>query len=325
MNIKAKPLTIDGLMKYLRKNNIKINGSTQKRKLRNIGYYHGYKGYRFINNPQNRIIVNDINEIFALYDFDIKLKSILYPKLMFIETAFKNYTLEELLKINKSDNFNIVFNNSLTKYNEYHKTADKNNHIKKRLGVRDEIYRSLNNHYEKNVVQHFYSKGLNVPLWAIFEIITLGEFGRFISCLNINCRDKISTSIGIRKGDNTDRSIPEKIIFTITDLRNAVAHNDVIYDTRFKKSKIDGAIISWLSNETNIRNITMNNIEDYVILIACILKLFKVSKNEIKCFAKEFNDNCELLRSQFPINYYNQIITTDFTNKIVALHKYIKI
>ena len=48
--------TINGLMKYLRNNhNIKINGSTDKQKLKCVGYYHGYKGYRYIKKPNNRI------------------------------------------------------------------------------------------------------------------------------------------------------------------------------------------------------------------------------------------------------------------------------
>ena len=35
--------TIDALMKYLREtHNMNIGGSAQKRKLRNLGYYHGY-------------------------------------------------------------------------------------------------------------------------------------------------------------------------------------------------------------------------------------------------------------------------------------------
>lgn len=48
--------TINALMKYLRtKHNMSIKGSKDKQNLRNIGYYHGYKGYRYINHPANRM------------------------------------------------------------------------------------------------------------------------------------------------------------------------------------------------------------------------------------------------------------------------------
>lgn len=44
---KKHPKTTDALMRYLREEKgISISGSSQKRKLMNIGYYHGYKGYR---------------------------------------------------------------------------------------------------------------------------------------------------------------------------------------------------------------------------------------------------------------------------------------
>ena len=43
--------SINSLMAHLRDEKlIDIRGSLHKRKLRNLGYYHGYKGYRFIKN-----------------------------------------------------------------------------------------------------------------------------------------------------------------------------------------------------------------------------------------------------------------------------------
>ncbi|GJM70295.1 hypothetical protein HMSSN036_25110 [Paenibacillus macerans] len=55
----SKIKNIDSLMKYLRdRHNIAISGGHQKRRLRNIGYYHGYKGYRFINTPSMKYSIN---------------------------------------------------------------------------------------------------------------------------------------------------------------------------------------------------------------------------------------------------------------------------
>lgn len=45
----GRPQTINGLMRHLRNDcNIQIKGSFQKQQLISYGYYHGYKGYRFI-------------------------------------------------------------------------------------------------------------------------------------------------------------------------------------------------------------------------------------------------------------------------------------
>ena len=66
--MKFKPTNT--LMKYLRDSHqINIINSKDKRNLINIGYYHGYKGYRYINNPQNRIKINDFNEIVSSFSF----------------------------------------------------------------------------------------------------------------------------------------------------------------------------------------------------------------------------------------------------------------
>ncbi len=72
-----KPKSINALMAYMRNEKcIDINGSVQKRKLRYIGYFHGYKGYRYFYNPSRRITYTKFNEIQAVYDFDMKLNFI---------------------------------------------------------------------------------------------------------------------------------------------------------------------------------------------------------------------------------------------------------
>ena len=97
-------LTINQLMKYLRsKHNIAVK-SNQAQDLRNMGYYHGFKGYRFIRVPSQRISFTSLDEIIALNKFDMKLKALFYPKVMFIENALKIYVIESTLKNAKSEN-----------------------------------------------------------------------------------------------------------------------------------------------------------------------------------------------------------------------------
>lgn len=80
-------LTIYQLMKYLRNHHsIKVKAN-QAQALRNIGSYHGFKGYRFIRNPSQRIPFTSLDEVIALNTFDMQLKTLFYPKVMFIENA----------------------------------------------------------------------------------------------------------------------------------------------------------------------------------------------------------------------------------------------
>ena len=85
-----KPKSINSLMAHMRdEKQIQISGSLQKKKLRAMGYFHGYKGYRYYNIPSNLFPFSDFNELQAVYDFDMKLKAAFYPQIMFLETAKK--------------------------------------------------------------------------------------------------------------------------------------------------------------------------------------------------------------------------------------------
>ena len=91
--------TINGLMKYLRDNhNMSVNGSTDKLKLKSIGYYHGYKGYRYIKNPNKIIQFSSFDELMSIIEFDNRVKALLYPQVMYIETALKSYVLEMIIQ-----------------------------------------------------------------------------------------------------------------------------------------------------------------------------------------------------------------------------------
>ena len=91
------PKSANALMKHLREQGVSIAGSNQKRKLRNIGYYHGYKGLRFAGEATSRLPIDDFAQVAALYAMDTQIKTLLYPHVMAIETALKNYTLEAVL------------------------------------------------------------------------------------------------------------------------------------------------------------------------------------------------------------------------------------
>ena len=117
-------LTIYQLMKYLRNHHsITVKGN-QAQALRNIGYYHGFKGYRFIRNPSQRIPLTSLDEVIALNTFDMQLKTLFYPKVMFIENALKSYVIESILLDSKSENLDVIFNKSITNYRSYRRGSD---------------------------------------------------------------------------------------------------------------------------------------------------------------------------------------------------------
>ncbi len=321
-----KVKTINSLMAHLRNHHgIKINGSSQKRQLRNIGYYHGYKGYRYIKNPENKINFSDFKHIVALNKFDMDLKSLFYPLIMFVETALKNYVLEVIICEGGSAHFQDIYGALITDYRKHKAgTSRYKKAYRRRLDLHNKIYSTLTQHYGlgQPVVQHFYHKDLSVPIWGIFELLTLGEFGLFISCLNEPVRKSISHELGLHQGCDSNGRLTENIVFAIRDLRNSVAHNDVIFDTRFKRGEVPDRLKSCLELETGVRNITFETIIDYLILLIYVSQKLKVTNTECKKHIRGFEEIIDTGRRQLPFPVFSQIVHTDTENKIKKLRNF---
>lgn len=320
--------SINGLMKYLReKHNIDVNGSLDKQNLKCVGYYHGYKGYRYIKKASNKLTFNNFDEVMAIIDFDNKIKALLYPQVMFIETAIKSYALEIIIKEGKTENFSKIYSNLMTNYKSY-SNQSKNYKIayKQRLDTFNRIQNVIATSYasDNNIVSHYLKNDDSVPIWAIFEIITLGEFGNLISTFNRKIRQDISKDIGFNIAFDSSGKLVENIILAIKDLRNAIAHNNVIFDTRFKKRNISKTLQKVLIHETNVQNISFTSITDYLILIIYILKKLHKTRAEL---SKLLNDYLKLtyeLKGKIPQNIYDQIILTNDKNKLDILKNFIK-
>lgn len=321
-----KPKSINSLMAYMRDvKGVQIKGSSDKRKLRNMGYFHGYKGYRYHNNPANMYAFSKFDEIQAIYDFDMGMKTMFYPEIMFLETAFKNYALEEILEEAQSKRFVEIYTKLLTDYKSYPiGSGDYKKAIKKRMDLRNKVYSLISRDYGKRfIVNHYYDKDQPLPIWAIFELISLGEFGTFIDCLAENTRKSISKSVGIKTTYDSDGRLLPLIVYTLKDLRNAVAHNNTVFDTRFKTGKVSQRISKCISAETGITNITFDSIVDYVILISFMMKLLQCPKTKILSFIRSYEKNCEELRGKVSASIFNTIVYTDTRTKLKLLKKYL--
>lgn len=58
----------DALIRHLRDNGIAISGSSQKQQLINTGYFHGYKGYRFLYHPTTNSLLPHIMRLMQLFN-----------------------------------------------------------------------------------------------------------------------------------------------------------------------------------------------------------------------------------------------------------------
>ena len=170
-------------------------------------------------------------------------------------------------------------------------------------------------------ISHFYNN-MNyneVPIWAIFEILTMGDFGYLLSCLTMDMREKISREIGINLSCDTYRELVYKYVYTLKDLRNAIAHNDVVYDTRFRKIDPSKPMKQCLILEMGLPYINFKTIGDYIILICYYLKLLKVSKTELKAFIREFEKITQEYKNSVNANVSAVTIHSDLTSRMAIL------
>lgn len=322
---------IDGLMQHLRENGIAISGSAEKRQLRNFGYYHGYKGYRFFITSNKRIPFTKYAEISATIKFDSQLKALFYDKIMFIETAVKNIALECILKEANSENIQDMYNKVVCGYHDCPVGSDQNTKKKaqeNKLKLENIIQSYLSKAYKNNnpKITHFYNNlGYSgVPLWALFEIFTMGDFGFLLSCLNFTTRDAISKAIGLDDiAIDTNRELIYKYIYTIKDLRNAIAHNAVVFDTRFKKMDPSPAMRTYLQQNLSLSYVNFKTIGDYLFLVCYYLKLLGVAKTEIKAFLRDFQRIISDYKNSVSEQVYSMVIHTDLVSRVETVKRII--
>jgi abortive infection bacteriophage resistance protein len=322
--------TIDGLMRHLRDNGISISGSTQKRQLVNTGYFHGYKGYRFFKNAQNSLPFVSYNEVYATIQYDSALKSLLYGKMMFIETAVKNIALESILVNANSESIQTMYDKVVSGYNNApasFRTEQRRKLQQNKLNLQNSIQSSLAYAYKKNnpKITHFYNNvGYSgVPVWALFEIMTMGDLGYLLSCLTFDVRDDISKRIGINVSCDTDRQLIYKYIYTLKDLRNAIAHNAVVFDTRFRNIDPTSAMKQCLKLEIGLSYVNFKTIGDYIILMCYYLKLLHVSKTEIKAFIRDFERITDEYKNAVNSNVSAMVIHPDLQSRMNALKNFL--
>ena len=285
----------DALMRHLRDSGILIQGPKQKRQLINTGYFHGYKGYRFFGNASRKLPFTSYDEIYATIQYDSELKALMYGKLMFIETAVKNIALESILVNANSETIQDMCDKVVSGYNNapVSATTDQKRKLQQnKLHLQKSIQSSLAYAYKKNnpKITHFYNNigYSDVPIWALFEIMTMGDLGYLLSCLTYDVRDDISKRLSINNSYDTGRQLIYKYIYTLKDLRNAIAHNGVVFDTRFRNIDPTPAMKQCLIFEIGLPYVNFKTIGDYIILICYYMKLLKVSKQEIKAFVRDF-------------------------------------
>ncbi len=234
---------------------------------------------------------------------------------MFIETAVKNIALESILVNANSESIQNMYDKVVSGYNNAPQSATIEQRRKmqqNKLNLQDIIQSNLARAYRNNNPQitHFYNNigYSDVPIWALFEILMMGDFGYLLSCLTYSVRDDISKRLGINLSCDTNRQLIYRYIYALKDLRNAIAHNSVVFDTRFRKFAPDNAMKQCLKLEMGLPYVNFKTIGDYIVLMCYYLKLLKVSGTEISEFIFQIEKIMEC---------YKKMVSADITAIVI--------
>lgn len=305
-----KPKSINSLMTHMRDNkNISVNGSKQKRQLRNIGYFHGYKGYNFYFDKNDSLNFTQFEELHSLYEFDTEIKSLFYKHVMFCETAIKNRILEIVMKDSGYDLDN-VFNKSLTYYKTFQPgSSNYNKKLKNTTRLRKDIYEMIHNHCNsKPYIYHYIHNDRPVPIYAVFELFTLGNLVFFTRCMNNNLVISTLNDLDLYHNSfNQSVDILGDLIDELKGLRNAIAHNGVLYDCRFKTSNSSNRLENYFSIRSGINHVKFDKIIDYLVLVILICSGLSYSKTELRKIVREFENNLDDLRENCTQSVYDKI------------------
>ncbi|WMJ24200.1 Abi family protein [Paludicola sp. MB14-C6] len=314
------PKLIEELIAHLKETKGIEVTSEHTRQMINYGYYHAYKGYRFFKKPKSYIPYTKFEELIAVIDYDNALKAAFYPVLMFLETALKNIVVANIVEGIPSADMKEVYR---------HRMNDEPGNeglARQRAHLQEKVQMTITKRYSQNnsIIAHFHERGDQIPVWAVFEVLSLGDFATFCSCLNQYSRTTILRELSMVYNQDIESQLLTNILYALKDLRNAIAHNNVIFDTRFKEREENENIGKWLTVVTKIENIDFDSIFDYFILICVILHRIEYNDEKIEKYINDIEASVNVLFKQVPQNIYVKLTTTQYVTKMNALKEYIK-
>ena len=175
------------------------------------------------------------------------------------------------------------------------------------------------------IVRHYYdAPGESVPLWALMEVITLGHFGRFLEQLSSPVLKSVAESWGLRR---RDVDLLPHLVYAVKDVRNCVAHDGTLFDTRFKTARIRDQIPALMVREISLPpsvTIQFDTITDYLVLIVYLSRCLGVPKREAGRLIKRYSMHAEELRNRVPMRIFDMIVHTDNRAKIGHVSRWVR-
>lgn len=226
--MERKPfLTYEQQVRKLRSKKLKIKDEKYAVcLLKRHSYFDLISGYKDpFKNKDGKYKANvAIEDIYALYCFDDKLRALILRYILKIEKHIKSlisYSFCEEYGEDQSQYMNVTnFNYTDKMQEEINKLVNKIAHL-------------IN--YPNNYIYIEYQKKEygNVPLWVIMKAITLGTVSKLYSFLQPRIQSRIS-----KEFTYVNEGMLVQMLNLLARVRNVCAHNERLYDTNTAKERL---------------------------------------------------------------------------------------
>ena len=276
--------TIDEQIEILKSRNIIIKDYDKAyRMLSKNNYYYLINGYKdlFIDKTskkQKYIENTKLEEIYAVYEFDKKIKINFLRYLLLIENEIDTYIAYEFSMVYCHKNYLVPKNFDYSKI--------KKGLVEKFINdVNLEIQYQYKNSNE--MIIHYIDKYKYVPLWVLVRVLSFGKISRFYSLMKSKEQNTISKKYNLRINEF------KIILHNLTLVRNICAHDEKLYDIKMKNRISNNIYHKKMKIENKKGNYQYGTRDLFSVVI--ILKLL-LEKEQFSNFYIEIINSIETLK-----------------------------
>lgn len=197
------------------------NKRVAKRLISNINYYNLINGYKepFLqkNTTYEKYLPGTtLEEIYALYEFDRKLRVITLEYILEIEKQVKSLISYWFSKVHGHKNYLKLENFDTQGIKKYGQVCD----------LQSNLYKKISLNIDKDLSVSHYVSGKNyLPLWVLVNTLSLGDISKFYSNMIQQERNEVARRLkwGIREHQLAS------CLFFLSTIRNRCAHDERLY------------------------------------------------------------------------------------------------
>lgn len=272
--------------------------------LKKLSYFNLINGYKkpFKDDKDDYKSGTRFEDILSLYEFDDKLRRIFLKNILIVEIHMKSLISYHFCEVNGDCQEEYL---KIDNYNKQSKYEEQNKEL---ISV---LENALENSNRVNYIKHHETKYGNVPLWVLVKALTFGNISKLYS----SQKDNVKSSIAMEIPMLHEKQI-ESILDILTRYRNVCAHNERLYDFKYKRKKVRTTKIHKYY-KLNEKEYMKTNLFDVVIFLKYLL-----SENEFNLFINEVGQAInELLMATNQIEQSKLLKYMGFPNNWININK----